>query len=146
MHQQNRCEPLPNEIHKQGRQITDRSNTVPQSVGSSSTKSSWSRGINHSRNRKKRQSTTRMIQNIGPAAAPSLRVLSEPVRSGGCLRDSSYNVLFKAVPKTEFWAGVYLLVDYFRAFRNSFPAVKFADALVCLRGVMLVFGNDPYRI
>jgi hypothetical protein len=56
------------------KKTTDRSKTMPPPV-CSPTKSSWSLGKNHSRNRKKRQSTTRMIQKIGPATAPSLRVL-----------------------------------------------------------------------
>ena len=43
-------------------------------------------------------------------------------------------------------ARVYLLVNYFRAFCNGFPAIEFADASMRLRGIMLVFGNDPYRI
>jgi len=37
-------------------------------------------------------------------------------------------------------------VNYFCAFRNGIPAVELAYALVRLRRIMLVFGNDLYCI
>lgn len=46
----------------------------------------------------------------------------------------------------KFWARVHLPVNYFRALCNSFPAIELADALVRLCRIMLIFGNDPYRI